>query len=396
MKKYDCIVIGGGASGIAAAISAGRSGKSVLICERLSKLGKKILASGGGRSNFLNDDLSYLYYNHQAKDLVESIFKRFDNDYLKQFFQDLGLEFYSHASRIFPVTNQASSLLRALELELNRLQTSIEFDCEISAIRDSASGFSLVSTHNKKYMADKLIIACGGKSYPALGSNGSGYKLAQRFGHKITDLYPAALPLVVKDKLIHNLCGQRIPAKARAIVSNREIDQASGELLFTSYGLSGSAIIDVSREISLAINSLKIKDVYVSIDMVPFMGSEKLAQAIALRIKQGLAPQDLLTGILPNKFGNALKDILKTNQPEDIANLLKDKRFKVLATRGWNEAEFTAGGVSLGKIKEGTLESKLKDNLYFCGEVLDVDGARGGYNLTWAWASGLAAGQLGV
>ena len=391
--KYQVIIIGGGAAGIFAAISAKRLGAGVILCERTSQPGKKILASGNGRCNLLNERLDSSFYNAPARPLVDSVLARFGKDDIRGFFERLGLKTYSEEGRIFPATNQSSSVLKILEMEVRRLSIPVELDFEALSVTDSGGGFSVTARSGKSVWARSVILACGGRSYPSFGSDGSAYRLAKHFGHTIIEPVPAAVPLVVKDPLCHNLQGQRISAKTKSLIGGKVTGEAAGDILFTKYGLSGTSVIDVSEEISIAINRHKRRDVTVSVDMVPFEGEAALAEDLAKRIRASFAAEDLLTGILPNKFGSALKLLLKTRNPALIAKTLKDWRFAVLGTKGWNEADFTAGGIDLNEVDEKSLESKLKKGLYFAGEILDVDGKRGGYNLAWAWASGHIAAE---
>jgi predicted Rossmann fold flavoprotein len=393
VQRINTVIIGGGASGICAAISSKRTGRDVVICERLPAAGKKILASGNGRCNLLNDNLNESFYNESARGLIKAVFAKYGKKELSDFFKELGVEIYSDGGRIFPVTNQASSVLKGLELELKRLGVPVEPGFTVDNISHSSRSFSVRSKSGKTIECEKLVIAAGGKSYPALGSDGSCYKFAEKFGHKVIAPVPAGVALVVKDRLCHLLQGQRISAKAKAVINKKEVGESDGEMLFTKYGLSGTAILDISESISVAINRLGERSVYVSADMVPFMERAELEKEIEKRIKRKFAPQDILTGILPNKFSTALKEELSGRSASDIAVLLKNRVFKVDQTKGWNEAEFTAGGIDVSQVDERTLESKLVRGLYFAGEILDVCGARGGYNLAWAWASGLVAGQ---
>ena len=391
-REFDVAVLGGGAAGIVAAISAKRSGRSVVICERMPRLGKKILASGNGRCNLLNENLSASFYNPQARPLVNSIFSKFGKDAILDFFRSLGLQTYSESGRIFPVTNQSSSVLKVLEIELKRLPIPVELNFEAAAIVHTKSDFILTAKSGHKISCKALIIASGGKSYPALGSDGSCYKLIEKFGHKIIDPVPSAVPLTVKDPLCHVLQGQKIFALAKAVIGGKVSAEARGEALFTKYGLSGTAILDIAGDISIAINRTVRKDAAVVLDMAPFIDEMMLKAELEKRLKSGLSSEELIAGILPNKFGHALEGLLKTKNADAISKEIKDKEFIVTGTRGWNEADFTAGGVSTAEINEGTLGSKLKKGLYFAGEVLDVDACRGGYNLAWAWASGFTAG----
>ena len=393
MKKYETVIIGGGAAGICAAISAARAGRSVVICEKMPQPGRKILASGDGRCNLLNDNLRPEYYNPEARGLVAMVFNKFGKKEILDFFTVLGLRTYSREGRIFPVANQASSVLKVLEMELQRLSVPVELNFNCAGISFSPDGITVSSTAGGEIACRKVIITGGGKTYPAFGSDGSIYEAALALGHTIIEPAPCAVPLVVKDNLCFLLQGQRIPARVRSVIDSKAGEPVPGELLFTKYGLSGTCILDVSEEISLALHRQHKSDISLAVDMVPFMKKEELQDILSRRRKEKVAPEDMLAGILPNKFGPALKDILEENDTDAIIASLKERRFNVNGTRGWNEAEFTGGGVNINEVNPETLESRLKKNVYFAGEVLDVNGKRGGYNLAWAWASGWVAGS---
>lgn len=395
MQRYSVAVIGGGASGLVAAISAKRKGLSCVICEKTAQVGKKVLASGNGRCNLSNDNLSESHYNELARPLVKTILGRFGHQEIESFFKDLGLYTCSQEGRVFPVTNQSSSVLKVLDMELKRLAVPIEFNFDVSNISRSKDGFSVTSKSHKKIGCDSVILTGGGRSYPSFGSDGSAYKIAVSLGHKVIMPIPIVVPLVVKSPICHLLQGQRISAIAKSIIDNKVVEKSQGEVLFTKYGLSGTAILDVSESISIAINRLGKVGAVVSLDLVPFMNHDELYIETRRRIDKNIGHSDLLTGILPNKFSNAFAELIKTKDALKISSGLKDTRFKVEGTKGWNEAEFTSGGVDVGSIKADTLESNNVKGLYFAGEVLDVNGKRGGYNLAWAWASGFIAGQLG-
>lgn len=393
MEKSFNVVIGGGAAGVCAAISKGRRGEPVIICEKMPQLAKKLQASGNGRCNLLNDNLSEDFYNPAGKHLVKSIFDRFGKSEILNLFKSLGLEVYSQDGRIFPVTNQATSVTKVLEMELRRLSIPIEYNFDCSGLSFSNRGITVSAKDGRTIECQKVIITGGGKTYPAFGSDGSTYEIARQLGHTIVEPVPSAVPLVVKDSLCHILQGQKIFAGAKSIIEGKEDSEVRGELLFTKYGLSGSCILDVSEAISIAINRHRKTEVYVSIDMVPFMGSEQLMSELDRRTRGKMPAEEILAGILSNKCCVGLASIFENNDLKLAVNALKNRRFKVVGTRGWNEAEFTAGGVNVGEVRPETLESKLKSGVYFAGEILDVNGQRGGYNLGWAWASGFVAGM---
>jgi len=393
MQTYHTVIIGGGAAGICAAISSARAGNFVVICEKTSRIGKKLLATGNGRCNLLNDDLEEVDYNPTAREMVSLVFSKFGKNEILEFFKDLGLETYSDGGRIFPRTNQAASVLHVLEMEIKRLNIPVEFLFDCSGIRVSGDKIEISSTSGKIINCRKVIITGGGKTYPSTGSDGSMYEVARKLGHTIIEPVPAAVPVEVDDNLCRQLQGQRIQAVARSIIEGKKGDEAAGELLFTKYGLSGTCILDISESISIALNRLKKNEVFVSVDMVPFMKKEQLRDELEARRRKGLASGEMLAGLLPDKFGTALKDLFERDEIDSAVVSLKDRRFKVAGTHGWNEAECTCGGIAVDEINPQTLESKLKKNIYFAGEVVDINGRRGGYNLAWAWASGFVAGR---
>ncbi|MEL7563174.1 aminoacetone oxidase family FAD-binding enzyme [Dehalogenimonas sp. 4OHTPN] len=392
MERFTTAVIGGGAAGLLAAISAGRRGAPVVICEKTPQLGKKLLATGNGRCNLLNADLSELHYNAAARRLVSSIFEIFGRDQILSLFRGLGLEVYSDEGRIFPRTNQASSVLKVLELELKRLPVVVKYNFDCASISPSKNGFIVAARSGEKVECRRAVIAGGGRTYPAFGADGGAYEIARKLGHSVVEPVPVAVPLVVKDNLCHLLQGQRIFAVARSMINGQPGIEYSGELLFTKYGLSGTCILDASEEVSIALTRKHRTQVFIAVDLVPFISRDKLAGELQRRRDIGMLPDDLLAGILPNKFGPALQGILENSDTAAVVESLKNHLFRVADTRGWNEAEFTAGGVSVEEVVTGTLESKLKKGVYFAGEMLDVNGERGGYNLAWAWASGWVAG----
>ena len=392
MEKYSVVIAGGGPAGICAAISARRKGEEVVICEKMPLLGKKILATGNGRCNLINESLDSSYYNPAARDLVESVLTRFGKEQTVRFFQSLGLEMYSKMGRIFPVTNQASSVLKVLEMELARLAIPVEYNFDFSGLAFSKSGISVFSKSGKTIECRRIVLAGGGMAVPAVGADGSMYEIVRKLGHNIVTPVPAAVPLVVANKVCHLLQGQRISAGARSVVDGKPGKVFEGELLFTKYGLSGTCILDISRDISVALNRENRRGTFVVLDLVPFMNRDTLKRELGYRLKKRPAPEEVLVGILPNKLCTAFKHLFESGNPGNAADILKDIRFKVSATRGWNEAEYSAGGVDVNEIEPATLESKIKSKVYFAGEILDVDGQRGGYNLGWAWASGFIAG----
>jgi predicted Rossmann fold flavoprotein len=403
-KRFDLAIVGAGASGLAAAVSGARRGASVVLLERLQRPGKKLLATGGGRCNLLNEGLSAAAFTSTDPQLVASVLGRFGAKEIKGFFEGLGLPLQSdETGRVYPATNQAASVLKVLELETGRRGIAVETGFDVDKITASPAGFMVDAVDGRSIEAGAVILAGGGRSYPALGSNGSCYDLAASFGHRIVTPVPSAVPLLAKDRLCHLLQGQRLRARVSVRVGGRPGPSVEGELLFTQYGLSGTAVLDVSESVSIALNREGAKDLAVAVDLVPFMPEKDLTDELSRRLRAGWPERDLAAGLLPEKFALVMPQLLREASSADgpgsgaatarkLAASLKSREFRVQGTRGWNEAEFTSGGVDAREVAPRTLGSKLHKGLYLAGEVLDVQGGRGGYNLAWAWASGFVAG----
>ncbi len=398
-KSFDVAVVGGGAAGLVAAIGAARRGDSVTVCDRMPRLGKKILVTGGGRCNLTNDDLSPAAFTSTSPGLVASVLGRFGKEDIRRFFKGLGLETRSEDGRVFPVTNQASSVVKVLEMEIGRLGVTVEPGFEVVRIGHSGTSFAVEGRDGRRLDARSVVLAGGGLSYPALGSNGSAYELAGRFGHRLVAPVPSAVPVLARDRMCHFLQGQRVAAGAVALLGGKPAGRAEGEVLFTQYGLSGTAVLDVSESLSIAIHREGRTDAGLVLDLVPFLSEGALAAELRKRAKAGWPVGDLAAGILPDKFAPVIAAMAAGAGPDGVGGALavglKAKRFAVSGTRGWNEAEFTSGGVDAREVDPRTLESKFRPGLFLAGEMLDVQGGRGGYNLAWAWASGHVAGLAG-
>ncbi len=396
---FDVAVVGGGAAGLAAAIAASREGRSVVIADRMPRLGKKILITGGGRCNLGNERLTPGLFHSTNPELVASVLARFGTDEIVRFFEGLGLRIASDGGRLYPATNQAASVLKVLEMEIRRRGVEVYPGFEAVSIERRKASSAVAAADGRTVEAGAVVLAGGGRSYPALGADGSAYELARAAGHRLIEPVPSCVPLLVKDRLCHFLQGQRIRARAEARIDGRVAGGAEGDLLFTITGLSGTAVLDISTEISVALHREKKARVEVKLDLLPGMSPEALTAELARRLAAGWEIGDLVSGLLPEKFGKTVAGWVPagTKNPDRIAAVLsaalKDKRFAVHGTRGWNEAEFTSGGVDAGEIEPERLESKRTPGLFFAGEILDVQGPRGGYNLSWAWASGVLAGR---
>lgn len=424
MNKFDLIIVGGGAAGMMAAISAKRNhpdkpNMSIAILDRTFALGRKILVCGAGRCNITNLNLdssvSKRYYG-ASKEFITSIFEQFSYKDIVSFFNEIGIELYverkTNIGKLFPITDQAKTVTALLEDELARLGVKVFLNTEVSDITKDSDVFrletkNLESSSQDVFESGKLILSAGGKTYPALGSNGSGYNFAEAFGHSIVEPVPSALPLLSKNQLSHFLQGIKLEIEVTSIIDGKEIKTSTDDVMFTQYGFSGPAILNISREISIHINRYKKNNAFVKLNFFPGKTKDEaqsyLINKWAKRPTQSV--EKSLYGIFPNKVSTAIiklcnidvdKQVSQLSETEkrSLINLLTEAKFQINETKGWNEAEFTAGGIDTSSVKISTLESEKIGGLYFCGEILDVDGDVGGFNLSWAWSSGYVAGKL--
>lgn len=392
---YDIAIAGGGASGLVAAISAKliNSEVSVVILEALPRVGKKILATGNGRCNLTNLNASAKSYN--SHDVTE-VLKEYTPDRIIDFFSSIGLECFSDSeSRIYPLSNMASSVLDCLRFEAERLGIEILPETKVTSVEKQNDYFVI----NKAVRSRKVILATGGKASKAQGSDGSGYPILKSLGHSVTPLYPGLVQLTVREN-VKSLKGVRVKAEVAVVNGNdKTVDRAEGEVLFTDYGLSGIAIMDVSR-------SVKNSECYCNVNILPSFTVDEVCDFI-LRSKKrnpNLSAEDALTGIVPKKVAEFLLKSIGVRQETALAELkyqsirsfsekMKNCKFKITGTRGFDNAQITVGGAVLGEFDKQTLESMKIKGLYCIGELLDVDAPCGGFNLHWAWASGIAAGR---
>jgi predicted Rossmann fold flavoprotein len=395
-------IIGGGASGLCCAIAAARKsvGKDVgiTVYESKDRVGKKILATGNGRCNMFNAYAKAEDYS--SPDFVRDILSLYDADAVRLFFESLGL--YTRTDeegRAYPLSNQAASVLDVLRNECEHLKIKILCDSEITSVRKQGKGFLL--SDGKIY--DKVVLSCGGK---AVAKNFGGYELLKSMGHTVTKLMPALTKLTVRDNTYtRQLKGIRHKANLRLYIDGKKITEEDGELLFADYGLSGIAVMQLSSLVARHFRVSKTLPV-VECDFVPSMSFGRLCEAAEkiCRYNKEMKAENLLTGFMPKKLGEAvLKSVgvpintalsqLSGKDIKNIASACKDFRFEISGLRPFDDAQVTSGGVDVREFDSRTLESKKVKNLYCCGELLDVDGPCGGYNLLWAFAGGLAVGE---
>lgn len=382
--KNNVAVIGGGASGILAAIFAARKGASVTILEKNPRIGKKILATGNGRCNFTNVNACSKDYN---SDFVQYALEKFTPADVIDFFREAGLLSRTEAEgRVYPLSGQATAVLDVLRLELERLSVKVLAEFDVGKIEKKCDLFE-ISSQNQRLKANKVIIATGGMASPKSGSDGKGYELLKAFGHKTTKLIPSLVQL----KTEKSVGGVRAYGK----VTTQNGISETGEIQFNNYGISGIPVFGIAKYVKKGEN--------VFLDLLPDYTEEEVFGILKTRPKQTM--ETYLIGILNKALGQFLlkecgisplskmSDTLRDDEMMRIAKKIKSWRFDVTGTMPWENAQVTSGGIERSEIDEKTMESKLVKGLYVTGELLDVDGPCGGYNLHWAWASGKLAGS---
>lgn len=400
--KTEIAVIGGGASGLMAAITAKKSGKEVIILERKDRILKKVLITGNGRCNITNVNANISNYFGKNISSVENILNKFTPQNTMDFFNELGIVCNEeNRGKVYPLSGQASSVVDALRFEAEKLGIKIETEFYVRKIEKDGFKFRIYSEDRKKIEAGRVIIAAGGQSYPELGSNGSGFELAKELGHSVTKLSPSIVQLKTEKNQVKGLQGIKTDVAVTAYGDNKKICTYDGELLFTDYGISGNVVFNISFVMPL------YKNVEFEIDFMEKFDYNELYEMLKERkkIMSHLTMENYFNGMINKKLGQFLSKVsgieklskpVKDLNDSDIRKLctvLKKYRVKILETTGFKNAQVTAGGVLLDEVNIETLESKIVEGLYFSGEVLDVYGECGGFNLQWAWASGYIAGE---
>lgn len=404
--KKHVIVVGGGASGMMAAISAGRMGAKVTILERNPRIGKKILATGNGRCNFTNINAGITCYAGANPQFVSGALSQFSVKDTIGFFEKLGIAHkVEDQGKVFPMSDQASSVLDVLMHELNSIGINIICNAFVKSIFKINGTFEIKTEDGKKYRGDKIIIATGGKAMPSTGSDGNGYELAQNFGHSITHIFPGLVQLKLEGNFFKQIEGVKFVGTGEILHQNKSIAKDRGDILFGNYGVSGPPILQISRIAGELLD--RNKEAVLKIIMFDGLSKRELINLLKERFKNsigktlefslvGLINKRLIPVILKEAGFNDLKmpaSEISLKEQEKIAHILTDWRFKIRGTKSWPSAQITAGGITTKEINPDTMESKIIPGIYFTGEILDVDGMCGGYNLQWAWSSGFVAGQ---
>lgn len=400
MKKV--LVIGGGASGLMASITAARQGAKVTLLEKNRQTGKKLLVTGNGRCNFTNQNQELSYYRSENQEFVKEALKAFSADQTVRFFEELGILVKDCGGYLYPNSGQAASVAEVLRLETQRLQIKTACNAEVLCV-EKKDGLFYVKTEGWTYTSDTVILACGSMAAPGTGSTGDGYRFAESLGHRVIRPLPALTGLCASQKDCQKLSGVRMEVKVTLRIDGAVSIEEQGEVQFASYGLSGIPVFQVSRYASRALEEGKACE--ICLDLCPAYKEEKMIELLAERAEGtgNRSGTDVLLGMFPEKLSKVLleragisgkkkrKDWTQTEM-QSLVRQIKNMRFTITKCRGYDQAQVCTGGVPLSQLKGISMESALVPGLYFAGELLDVDGACGGYNLQWAWTSGFLAG----
>lgn len=406
MKKI--VVIGAGAAGMMAAVSAksfGGNNVEVYVLERNERPGKKILATGNGKCNFTNivqEPLCYRSSNEEEL-FAWDVIQKFPAQSAIRFFLELGIYSANRNGYLYPASSQSSSVRDVLEMEMKRLGVHVLTEQFVEKIKEQGQKF-LVCTKNRVLESDKVILSCGSKAASYTGSDGNGYLHAKNFGHRIVPVVPALVQLRCKEKVYKKLSGVRCQCKVSLFVDDVCIAKENGELQLTDYGISGIPVFQISR---FAANALREeKHVSVLLDFFPDFSKEQFLEFLKRRIQT--RPKKTVEEFLIGCFNKKLADCwiyisridkeklvieLTDEELEKLVRIIKEFCTTVVSTNSFDQAQVCAGGVDTREVSSMSMESKLKKGLFFAGEILDVDGMCGGYNLQWAWSSGYLAGR---
>ena len=399
----NVIVIGGGASGLMAAITAAKGGHSVTLLERQARVGRKLLSTGNGRCNLTNLNMGLPYYHGQDASFIRPAFETLSLDATLDFFHGLGLLTTAEDNgRVYPYSDQAGSVVDVLRFAADAAGVTTRAGFEVTGLKKTKKGFTVLSAE-ETLPADRVIVCCGGMAGGKLGGTRSGYELLQSLGHSVTKLYPALVQIKTDNTFVKALKGVRANADLRLCRNRDAVAASRGEVQFTDFGLSGPEAFTLSRAAAtggegqeLALDFFREYGDSVLLDMLQEK-REKLPE---------LAAEDLFAGMLQSRLGRMIvkraglkyQTKLKELSDEQLLACVKTGKWftlEVTGVMGFDSAQVTAGGARTREFDARTLESTKNPGLFVCGEVLDVDGDCGGFNLQWAWSSGYLAGKLG-
>jgi len=397
------IIIGGGAAGLCAAILIGRAGKKVTLLEQNKSVGKKILVSGNGKCNITNKHIGTERFHGNEPAFIHAVLKGYDFQTVSDFFHSIGLELVEgKEGKIFPMSFQAASVVDLLEFEAKRVGVEIVCECKVTRVTKKETGFSLETIQGEK-QTDKLLITAGSPAAPQLGGSDSGYLFATTMGHSLIPRHPALVQLCSEESWVKQCAGVKVEGSATLYANGEEVTRREGDLLFTNYGISGLAVLDLSREVSTRLGAFDYCE--LSLDLIPKYSKEKLTNLLMNRIdKESPKPVQLwLQGILHKKLAKMIIEQsriksrvereLNRKEINKLVHTLKNLKLSISDTKGFKHAEVATGGIDTREIVPETMASKIVPDLYFAGEIIDVDGDRGGFNFHFAWVSAMRAAK---
>ncbi|WP_353097560.1 NAD(P)/FAD-dependent oxidoreductase [Tissierella praeacuta] len=397
------IIIGGGAAGMMAALSAKKNGGDVILLERNDRIGKKLLATGNGRCNYTNRNLTINNYHGTNPKFTYSALSEFDVEKTIEFFERLGITpAVEDNGKVFPLSFQASSMLDVLRYEIETQGIELVTDAQVVEIKQGRK-FTVVLKDKRTFEGHNVIIAAGGMALPSSGSDGNGYGLCKKLGHTITEVFPGLVQLKLESKFLKSLDGVKFLGEAGIYIDNKLILEDIGDILFTSYGISGPPILQLSRTALEYMN--KNKNVELRVSIIHTKTQDELFEYLVERFKfMSNRSVDIgLIGLINKKLIIPILKEIKVDKNKKVSSLSKDEirklsqiltswQFKIIGSKSWGNAQVTAGGVNTDEVNNQTMESKIVKGLYIIGELLDIDGDCGGFNLQWAWSSGYIAG----
>jgi len=401
MNNERMIIIGAGAAGLCAAIVSARRGKQVTLLEQNTKIGKKILVSGNGKCNIDNKYIQAKRFHSQNPPFIEEVLSHYDFIVVEKFFTSIGLELTEEKEgKMFPMSLQATSVVELLEYEAKRVGVKIVCDCTVQDIDKTHDIFTIETSQGTK-SAHKLVLASGSAAAPQLGGSNSGYAFASKMGHSLVPRCPSLVQLCSEEPWVKECAGVKIAGKATLYVNGEYITEEKGDLLFTNYGISGLAILDISREVSIRLANFDYCE--LSLDLMPELSKEKLSNLLLKRVEensekplnlwlQGVINKKLIPIIMEqSKSKVKIEKELNRKEVNKLVHAIKNLKLSINDTKGFTSAEVATGGINTTEVNPQTMESKLVENLFFAGEILDVDGDRGGFNFHFAWVCGLRA-----
>lgn len=394
-------VIGAGASGLVAAINAKNEHNEVVIFERNKECGKKLLVTGAGRCNYFNEDQSLYHYQSSNENLISKVINEQNNDKVIDFFNKLGIIPKIKNGYYYPFSNQAVTIRSALTAELSRKKIKVKTNFMVKNIKVNKDKF-VVSSDNEEAILDKLIIATGSCASPKTGSDGMGYTFLEKLGHQIITPLPSLVQLKVKDDDFKIWAGVRTEAKVTLYENGNKLREEHGELQLTNYGLSGICIFNLSNLVSRGLHNNKQEQIFIN--FLPFLEKDETTWFTKQTKLTNKDIKNLLLSILNQKIVEVILKKSKLQESKLFTELTEEEqnililyctKFKtnIISTNSFNEAQVCSGGVKLSEINLETMESKVVKGLYITGEVLDITGDCGGYNLGVAWITGITAGE---